>query len=674
MTIRADLRPDLAHLTPEALTQLTNAGLVKRALRESEAGYLPTLELLADATLVAQFPDGITTRWPAGKPIAQAQCSCVAASMCRHRIMAALRFRALASAAAEESMPPVAALPPSPGLASEAQLTALLPPAVLARAVQARDAGLVVQVRRRAAGEPCDTARLPAATVRFWAGSAIEAARCDCIQQSACEHVALGVWAFRQADADGPEQASASVQLGAAASALRLDMAPHLAVLAALLHHGVIHGPAGSAQALSVALEAARHSGAQWVEHTLLDLMNWVAAYSARSARYATETGADLAAELVLRLQLGAAPGQAKTILGVGQPGEVLLDRLRLMCLGARTERDGEERHARLVLADLDTGTRMVLSHAWQVPADQAEAEANLRALQRLAPGVRLEALVNGQLLSQQAKRLADGRVLLSRTRTAHNSLLPQSGDWALLSPPLRYSRVADLRQERTQQPHRLTQERRAAGNFIVFSPQRVADAFYDPNEQTVQCVAYDADGLALLVRRSHQAHTRHALEALAAVVTGLHGPVRHLSGTLRWVGDLPVLEPWSAVCDELHVLDFAAPATSAAALAGLPLGHLHQLEPHNPLLHALDTVRGLGAAVLHHGAAHLPAAWPSDAAVACAQLRALGWPALALSLERTAEGVSTCARHGTDTTALAPLFATLMGLRQLHEDALGFV
>ena len=72
---------------------------------------------------------------------------------------------------------------------------------------------------------------------------------------------------------------------------------------------------------------------------------------AARSARYRAEAGADAVAEIALRLTLGSAPGQAAAALGMGQPHEVQLDRLRLMCLGARTERDGQ---------DQSTDSRMV--------------------------------------------------------------------------------------------------------------------------------------------------------------------------------------------------------------------------------------------------------------------------------------------------------------------------
>uniref|UniRef100_UPI00333FE217 hypothetical protein n=1 Tax=Castellaniella defragrans TaxID=75697 RepID=UPI00333FE217 len=676
------MRPDLLHLSPQALAQHTNAGLVKRAMREREAGYTPTLSLEADATLVAAFPDGVITRWPAGKPIGQAHCSCIAAGICRHRLIAVLQFCAEANATqapdvmagAPEKI--AAPDPGSPGEASDETLAALLPASTLEQAKKERDAGLAVHIRRRAAGEPCDTARLPAATVRFWAGAAIEAARCDCIRQSACEHVALGVWAFRQADSETPA-ASTEVRLGAAASAIRLDPAPDLDYLTALLRHGVVTGATGSAQAASLARAAALAARAEWIIQTLADLETWSMAYSQRSARYAAETGVDLMAELLLRLKLGAAPGQAKAILGIGQPREVTLDRLRLFCLGARTERDGDARRTRLALADQDTGTLMALVHDWRVPApptstatpqEAVQREDWQRASERAAPGVKLAQLVTSQLLCQQARRFADGRIVLARARSTQNSLLPQSGDWEGLARPVRFTQVADLIGERPRHP--LTRTRQAAGPFIVFSPATITGALYDPHLQTVQCTALDTGGAPLLISRSHAAHTRQALETFAAAVSGRHGALRHISGLLSWQGDLPTLEPWSIVCDQVMSLDFGTTIPGAAeALAALPLGRA-STAADDPLMAALCEIKTLLATLLHHGIDALPLVWPADSRAAAARLRNLGWPALAQALAALTDAVLE--QHTPDhARQLTRAFCTLLTLRQLHEDAL---
>lgn len=113
-------RQDLLHLSPEALAQAANLGLVKRAQRELEGGKGPALELDAAGTLSALFADGTRVRWAAGQSIQEAACSCGAAGACRHRIMAALAYRSQAEAAP----PPLV----SPAAVSDAELAQLLPP------------------------------------------------------------------------------------------------------------------------------------------------------------------------------------------------------------------------------------------------------------------------------------------------------------------------------------------------------------------------------------------------------------------------------------------------------------------------------------------------------------------------------------------------------------------
>ena len=155
-------RQDLLHLSPEALVQAANAGVVKRAVRELEGGYRPQLALGADGTLDARFSDGIHTVWPAATPIGQVRCSCGAATVCRHRIIVALAYRedALATGApgeesADSTAAPVATAT-SPGLASDEALARVIPATVLAKAALARDAGLSITLRRTASGEPCE--------------------------------------------------------------------------------------------------------------------------------------------------------------------------------------------------------------------------------------------------------------------------------------------------------------------------------------------------------------------------------------------------------------------------------------------------------------------------------------------------------------------------------------
>ncbi|MEY4561192.1 MAG: hypothetical protein RLZZ618_469, partial [Pseudomonadota bacterium] len=535
-------RSDLLHLSPEALAQTVNVGVVKRAVRELEGGYRPALTVDEDGGLTARFSDGLVCSWPPATSIQHARCTCGAATVCRHRIIAALAYR--------ETVPVEGAAPVrSPGEASDEDLSRTIPASLLQAATMMRERGLSIDVCRGSSTEPCDTARLPSATVRYWAGAHIEAARCDCLRASACEHVALGVWAFREADRAAARQPVHQVRLGHVGSVLALDALPYVQLMEAVLRHGVSQGAAPLTQPLSTAMEAARHTGAVWIGRLLADVEGWASAYAARSALYAPEHGVSLLAELALRLAGGVQLGQALTVLGIGQAQETELDRLRLMCLGARTERDGEQRRTRLVMADMDTGTSMVLSHEWKVADTQLGDEATLRSSERLAPGVRLTQLAQGQVLAQQARRLADGSLRLAKARTAQNSVLPQAADWSLLKAPLRFDSVAQLAEHQRAHPVAAMQARHAARQFVVFSPSAVDDVVYDPNDQAVLGVLSDGEGDQLVLRRSHEPHTRHALDAMAGALNGTLGPLRHVAGLLHWVRGSPQLEPWAFAC-----------------------------------------------------------------------------------------------------------------------------
>lgn len=652
-------RTDLLHLSPEALTQAANAGIVKRALRELEGGYRPQWTE-TEGTVDASFSDGVRTVWPPATPIQQVRCSCNATSVCRHRIILALAYRE----AAQQVAAPVEA--GSPGAASDEAVARVIPAALLARAQALRDAGIAIDVHRAGGGEPCATARLPAATVRFWAGASIEAARCDCVAATACEHVALGVWAFRAADAEDAAAASVRVRLGRAGRSLGVDRAPWLALADALLRHGVAAGPAPLTQALSHARQAGRELGATWLLHCLDDVEQWSAAYAARSALYEAESGFALLAELSLRLAAGALPGNAQSVLGVGEGEDTELDRLRLQCLGARTTRDGEARRTRLLLADADTGTALLLAHEWKVEGSDPGREASTRAGQKLAPGVRMEALAQGQLLARQAHRRANGTVALARSRSAQNSVLPQLPDWGSLGAPLRFDSVAALRAHQRSHPTAQVLPRHAARRFVVFTPAEVDEPAYDATAQAVAAVLTDAQGESLVVRRHHESHVAPALDAVAAALRGAHGPLRHVAGLLRWSGEWPVLEPWAFACDRLVVPDFEA---ADGALAQVALGHLPG-EADHPLARVLSGVRSIVAELLHHGLPQLPPGWLDRCATLAKELGAQSLPRLARGLEDLRTGVAA-ARANPRETALAGPLLELAALVQLHEDAM---
>lgn len=650
------IRTDLLHLSPEALAQFANLGLVKRAIRELDAGEVPQLQLDAAATLTAHFADGVVTVWPQARSLRDTACSCGAAEVCRHRVMMALAYRRQATAAAGGDAPAPAPLT-SPGGIDDAALAASLQPRQLAAARSERERGIQIEVCRVAAGEPCPTARLPAATVRFWGGAAIGAARCDCVQAGACEHVALGVWAFREADAVAADVASHRVRFGAAAPAPLVDAAPYRALVASILCHGIGSGTTPHQLPLSLALAAARDSGAIWLHLVVSELEIWLDGYARRSASFDPATGGEQVAELALRLAAGNCAGQARAALGVGEASEVELDRLRLICLGARLDADGEQRSARLILADLDTTTHFVLRHDWRLAPGGDEALT--LAAQRLAPGVKLAALVGGQLLSRQARRTADGRLLLARSRSSQNALLPQAGDWSDLGRPLHIESIEDLHSEKAIRPLPQIGPKHAGGAFFVVDVRSVESVFYDPNEQAVGAVLLTADETPVTLLRRHRDLTRHALDACAGALGGHFGRLKQVAGNIDWVHGRPLIDPWAFGCDRTVVPDFEP---ACGVLASLPLGDAG-LRGSDPIHGALREVAELLSLLFCQGTGALGPGWSERARAAAGVLRELALNALADAVDALREEL-----RGGDPTAAAMYLAAL---RVLHREAM---
>lgn len=184
-------RADLLELTPEALTALANAGFVKRAQKDVAAGVLPQLENGADGVVVAHFDDGVRTSLPPGRTLRDAQCSCPASGMCRHRVMLVLAYQARAAAA--KALGPGAETEAeaaqrtrdapdgawSPARFDDEALAASLAPSVIEQATRLAAARPVVGVQAWRSASAPPVARLPMCSVRFFSRSSLVHARCD---------------------------------------------------------------------------------------------------------------------------------------------------------------------------------------------------------------------------------------------------------------------------------------------------------------------------------------------------------------------------------------------------------------------------------------------------------------------------------------------------------------
>ncbi len=548
-------RADLLALTPQALAQLANMGLVKRAQRELAEGLGPALSEAEDGAVTGTFPDGVIATLQRGRPLKDCTCSCGATAVCRHRIAVALGYGpwhaatnrpdALADGLADappdapadapvppDAQGPVTKEPWSPAELSDDVLDRALGARVLERARRTVRQGLVVTIER----DDVPAARLPACTVRFLVPRDVAYARCDCVDAGgACEHLALAVWAFREADATSPKGTRAVVSLGARGTvspACAEALAEALALARDVLARGVETfqpAPIRFAQ-LKARLQ---REGAAWMHDLVLDLELALEGYHARSALHGTREVAELLVELVARTRAGLSAScelPARFVLGQGEAFQTELAHVRLVSLGARLGADGRTRYADVFLADPDTATVLRLRKRWDYEAPAEPEDGPALGARRVSGQVTLRALAHGQLVSKVVRRLANRSIEIGTSRAAQSSVTPHTGDHSALPAPLLVRDLAQHAALTSLAPPRLVRARVLAEDVHVVELSAVRDVMYSSAEQRVVARVCDAAGNDLTLALGHRRAAPHAIDATVAALDTLP---RFVSGAL---------------------------------------------------------------------------------------------------------------------------------------------
>lgn len=615
-------RTDLLELTPTALMALANAGFVKRGQKDVAAGQLPALEIDDAGTIVARYDDGCVTRLPVGVTLREADCSCSATAMCRHRVTLVLAWQAQAATAQEaKDVAPAADEYWSPSSFDLQALAQVLPPGVFEQAERLCAASPLVTVHPWRDAEAPPMAQLPMCSVRFFVRGAIAHARCDCRQGGSCAHLIVAVRAFVLAEQAGPLTDARTVQLSppVAADADPVRQALH-ADLDALLLSLWLEGAAQPLLAVAAQLQALRRrvmaQGWCWVDDALRELLQLLQARHARSSRYAPQALLAAVAGLWARLQaanaLSAHPFPrvpAAQLLGIGIQGSVALDRLRLVALGTALWRDERQEGAALLWADPDTQALTVMERQWPL-----ESAGNPPLQERRVAGQPLRQLAASQVLTQGATRRANGQLDITAQRQ-HTGVLPLSPRaWDELGPPLRQTSPTALARHLDKQLPAFAQPRMAAagvageagGSFHVVQLEavQVTALGWDPVAQTLHaCLQSSVDATAdapvpLWLYQPHRAVAPATVDTLARALQGEFGPLRAVAGTAqRYAGQLRML-PLALLTDRQAVV-------LQVATAGEPVPLPTLRPPQSAAARALEGATELLALLLEQGLRH---------------------------------------------------------------------
>lgn len=525
------LRPELLELTPQALTALSNAGFVKRSLKELENGNVPEISH-ENGALIATFSDGVRTQLANGQALKEAQCTCGASGMCRHRVMLVLSYQRLCATAQptekkEEEWDPAIWL----------KELANLPDATRKRAQALVAKGITIELFC-APGE-IPSARLPMSDVRFYSRSSIRFARCDCIEGTLCEHVVLAVQAFVEAKTQQAEFTHLIWQMRSEhvtssddpfASEEGKTCRQYVQQLSqALWLGGISQPPIHYEAAFSRAQQAAERCNWRWVSESLRQLRASVDAFHARASHYhAGECLRQLAA-LNSRLNCVQEMARRDSIGEVPVSGSVNQMRKPYCSISCQQR------------IPKDTGSILHLSRSWQ-RSEQENSPAATRRLFSFQAG----ALAGGQIVSQAAKRSADGELLLA-TRNRLSSVVPLSPDaWQMLSAPLRQPGIVALREYLRQRPPACIRPLNQVDNLFILPVAECISLGWDSSRQTLdaQVISGEGEDNVLTLSLPASACSPFAVERMAALLQQTDDPVSLVSGFVSFVEGQLTLEP----------------------------------------------------------------------------------------------------------------------------------
>ncbi|MEB7885449.1 SWIM zinc finger family protein [Serratia fonticola] len=569
-------RSDLLELTPEALMALSNAGFVKRAQKEVAEGKQPELTERDDGCIDARFGDGNQVTFPPGKTLRDATCSCPASSMCRHRVTLVLAYQALHATGlppeAGDAQPQGSAPAWSPARFSE-QLRDV-PLSVISRAKKLIQGSVVVQLSKGSGAQATPSARLPMCDVRFFSRSSLAHARCDCIQETICEHIVMAVWGFEQAEISQPdfEQLTLQIRLpdGEQAQANALFDQSEAVLLQTSLDKLLLKlwsdGSSQPERAIKPLMaQVGRHAQQlqwRWISESLADIQQGMADQHNRSSRYHPveflQRISGLSARLVAARCMDQQAQQqslprlpAAEILGLGVKGEIQLEHLKLVSLGARYWADEQQEGVDLIYTDPDSQALMVIERQW--PKNSAPQGVATPIGSRRIAGHPVKKLAACQVITNAAKRRANGALDIASGKQ-YTSVLPLSARaWELLGEPLRQPDAAALKRHLQQALPDFVRPRQPIEQLHILPVSEVLDWCWDPALQCLQIDIFsgeDRDDNFVTVSLNYDGATPHATEVLARAMLTPATPPRLISGRVKIESGKLFIEPLAVASD----------------------------------------------------------------------------------------------------------------------------
>jgi hypothetical protein len=522
------VRKDLRALDDAKLAHLANRGLVKRARKMLESGTSNELRVEEDGTVVVSM-DGAESRLPPDTSLSDCLCDCGARGVCRHVLFAVMVYNE-----GFRGDEPTESESWDPGELSDQALEAMIGSSGYTSARRLAGRGMQVEVR----SGPPPTGLLPTCSVTFLVPHSLAHATCDCAVAGPCEHLALAVWAFREARL----RETCRVELGEGRDRHQVIDEAH-----ELMRELLADGAPGARKDLPDRLRRTAKRLAKekmvWMKDLIEDVADSVVAYGDRAAYYDPARLGRLHTEWHARERASHGGGQLSPalVLGLGVAPTTALEHTRLTGLGARLKRRKERVYGEVFLADPDTSTVLTFRKSWS--ADDSLARVSVQR------GLKFTELAAGQLVSSTAKRRANRTLILGRSRVAQNAVFAQTGEWGnLLRYPLLVTDYARLARELCDEIPVLLKPRIWAERVRVFQVEAVREIFYVSGSQTVWARVEDTYGNAITLKMEHSVASPGAL---ASIASQLEKNPRFVSAEVRLESHGLTIEPLALVTDD---------------------------------------------------------------------------------------------------------------------------
>jgi SWIM zinc finger len=542
------MRTDLLELSPSILTALANAGLVKRAIKEVEQGKFAEPITADDGTVKIEVDDGSVVTFAPGSGI-KGTCTCGASGLCRHRIGAVLRYQQNTSSELSSAELADATLLP---VVSDAALLLAVPEKTVAVARRTFTRGFLAVVYPAATSDlgdpqPC-VVELGTTTVRFLLGSDLRYARCDCLKRTGCEHVALAVWAVREAlarrealaatadprvtdDSGMPSEIVVSVGPSSVAGSLVAVQTSDVAIeirrfITTIFDRGLAEIGPGLLLHHSALQRVAQPSGSVWLNELIARFPGLQAAIEHRSALDVRSdllfTVASLLARLRYQTHFADSPRRASAatsipiavVLGTDERDKSEIAQLRLIGGGATvTKGPAGTCDVRILLADPASSTLLLAAKTFR-PVVDANAVPNIGiapvsqtsfltgpsvAIRALVKGASITAAATGSVVSNGAVRKPNRTVEFRSTGLRQTSAvggganITRFRDAGLVTTPTDFILLTRSRAPRLLRPMLVTED------VIVVAFTELLGAEFDAAEQCVRVYGKSGDDDVIL-------------------------------------------------------------------------------------------------------------------------------------------------------------------------------